>query len=76
MPTTITKETARALPLGAVLHHTVLKNADGTPLRARKTGSVKTWATRPNDFRLPMKHGLKQCFYIDQNNAYLWVLPE
>jgi hypothetical protein len=45
-------------------YHTTLRNADGSALRARCNGTVKTWKTRPYDFRVPVKHGLKKCFYI------------
>jgi len=45
--------------------HEALKNADGSALRCRKTGKCKTWVTRPLDFRLPVKYGLRQSFYIE-----------
>lgn len=48
------------------------KNADGTPQRWRANGKCKTWKTRPNDFRLPIKHGLRDHGYLDQDNAYLF----
>lgn len=53
-------------------HHISAKNADGTPLRARRNGATKTWKTRPNEFRIPAKHGLYDYFYIDQDNAGEW----
>lgn len=53
-------------------HHTTAKNADGTPLRCRANGKCKTWKTRPDEFRLPVKYGLKQCFYITEDNANEW----
>ena len=63
----ITREIAMNLSHGQILHHVKLKNADGTPLRARVNGVCKIWKTRPRDFRLPMKHGLRECFYITQD---------
>ena len=30
----------------------------------RKNGAVKTWVTRPGEWKMPVKHGLKDCFYI------------
>lgn len=71
----VTKAIAQTLPLGTVLHHITIKNADGTPARARVNGRCKTWKTRKYDFRLPMKHGLRNCFYIDVLNAAEWNLP-
>ena len=52
--------------------HIRLKNADGTPVRCRANGACKTWKTRPNEFRLPVKYGLKRCFYITEHNADEW----
>lgn len=51
-----------------------LKNADGSPVRCRANGKVKRWKTRPTEFRLPVKYGLKQCFYITPHNAHEWTL--
>ena len=59
----ITLAEAKNLSYGDILHHVSEKNADGTPMRARVTGKVQTWKTR-DDFRIPVKHGLKECFYI------------
>ena len=65
----------QSLPFpSGTLHHVSLKNADGTPVRARINGKVKTWKTRPGDFKLPVKHGLRDCFYITQANAHEWTL--
>ena len=52
--------------------HVTLKNADGTPLRARAHGKCQTWKTRPEEFKLPVKYGLRDCFYITQDNAEQW----
>jgi hypothetical protein len=38
----------------------------------RANGTVKTWKTRPNDFRIPVKHGLCAYGYIDQDNGHLF----
>ena len=57
---------------GTVFHHVSVKNADGTPARCRVNGRVKLWKTRPGDFRLPVKHGLRDCFYITPANAEEW----
>ncbi len=52
--------------------HATLKNSDGTPLRARRNGKTKTWKTKPGTFQIPAKYGLKECFYITQDNAHEW----
>ena len=71
---------AKKLKSGDRLEHKTLKNADGTALRARVNGAVKTWKTLPNRIKVPMKHGLKNCFYLTDKNDYLnenyqdWVI--
>jgi hypothetical protein len=54
-------------------YHVKLRNADGTAVRCRVNGACKTWKTRPDDFRLPVKYGLKDCFYIEPGNAADWL---
>ena len=72
----ITKEIALTLRHGQILHHKTLKNADKTPMRIRVTGKVKTWKTRPVDFRIPVAHGLYEHGYVerssDRNNSEEW----
>lgn len=55
----ITKEQAMT---HSHFHHVTAKNSDGTPVRCRANGTCKTWKTRPDDFRLPVKYGIKECF--------------
>jgi hypothetical protein len=69
----ITKQEAVALHYGAILHHVTMKNKDGTPMRVRVSGACKTWKTRPEEFRLPVKYGLRESGYIDQRNAFNWL---
>lgn len=52
--------------------HVSAKNADNTPVRARRNGKTQTWKTRPLEFRIPVKYGLKQCFNITPENADEW----
>ncbi len=40
----------------------------------RQNGKLKTWVTRPGEFRLPVAHGLWDHSYVTQNNAYDWHL--
>lgn len=69
----ITRLLAVTLSPGTTLHHTTLRNADGTPLRARVNGKCKVWVTRPDEFSLPVKHGLRDYFYITPLNAHKWT---
>lgn len=52
--------------------HVTLKNKDGTPARCRAMGKCKVWKTRPNDFKLPVKYGMYDSFYITNDNANEW----
>ena len=72
----MTKDQLTDLQLGDILHHKTLRNADGTPLRARVNGKMRTWKRDPGRFQLPMKYGLRHCFYIDQWSSCQWELPE
>lgn len=57
-------------------YHRTLRNADGTAVRCRANGRCKTWKTRPDDFRLPVKYGLRKCFDITPSNAADWLTSD
>lgn len=46
------------------------------PINWRVNGKCKTWKTRPDDFSLPIKHGLRDYGYITQDNCHLFILQE
>lgn len=51
------------------------KGADVRPLEARRNGKTQTWKTRPGLFKIPVKYGLRQHFYIQNfppGNADEW----
>ena len=68
----ITKADAVGSHHGQEFHHITAKNADGTPVRCRSMGTCKTWKTRPNAFRLPVKYGMYDSFYLTEINASEW----
>lgn len=37
--------------------------------RWRRNGQTKVWKTRPDEFRVPVKYGLRDYTYIDHDNA-------
>ena len=49
---------AKKLKYGQTIYHKTLTNSDGTPMRFRVMGSVKTWKRDPNRIRIPLKRGL------------------
>jgi hypothetical protein len=38
----------------------------------RSNGKCKTWKTRPDEFKLPIKHGLYAYGYLTHENAHLF----
>lgn len=53
--------------------HVRLKDSQGKPVRCRAMGKCQIWKTRPDDFKLPVKHGMYDSFYLTPNNAAEWV---
>jgi hypothetical protein len=72
----ITKAIAVASRHGQVFYHTQQRNADGSAKRCRVSGKCKVWVTRPDEFRLPVKHGMWDCFYITEVNAGEWTTSD
>jgi len=68
----VTKEQAVKSTHRQEFHYVSLKDSRNEPVRCRVNGKCKTWKTRPNDFKLPVKHGLYDYFYIDNHNANEW----
>lgn len=42
----------------------------------RQSGQIKTWKTRPGHFHMPVKYGMYESWYVDQDNASDFHLPE
>jgi hypothetical protein len=72
----INKQQAVDAKHGDIFYHRSQRNADGTPLRARVSGVCKTWVKQPEKFKLPMKHGLRACFYITEDDTLDWCTTE
>jgi hypothetical protein len=66
----------RKLAAGGYLHfeHKTIKNKDGSRLRARANGAMKTWKTYPNKFSLPIKQGLHVYAKLTEENMNEWEL--
>ena len=67
----ITKEQALTI---RHFEHVTAKNANGTPLRCRASGKCQVWKRDPLRFKLPVKYGLYQSFYIEPSNAHEWIV--
>lgn len=44
----------------------------GNEVRCRRNGQTKTWKREPSRFQIPVKRGLYEYGYIDNNNAHEW----
>lgn len=42
------------------------------PNKWRANGKCQTWKTRPDEFKLPIKYGLRECGYLTHENAHLF----
>lgn len=49
-------------------------DSDGQPSKAKVSGKVQTWKTRPNDFKVPLKRGLYDTGYLTPSNANNFTL--
>lgn len=65
----VTKEQAMT---ARYFEHIKSKGSDKQPHRCRASGKCQTWKTRPLEFKLPVKFGLYQSFYITHENAHEW----
>lgn len=58
---------------GTEFFSTTFKNKAGEPIRVRRNGKTQTWKTRPAEFKIPVKYGLYEYFYITEKNCEGWV---
>lgn len=72
----ITREQAERLTIGTTIYHATLLNADHTPIRCRVNGKLKTWKTRPKEFRLPLKYSYRFGAELTHMNNDEWCLSE
>ena len=72
----VNRERAPGFDHGHIFHHVTATNHDGSPVRARVSGRPKLWKTRPDEFRIPVKHGMRDHFYITHENGHEWMIDE
>jgi len=68
----VTKAVCQKAHSGQLFYSRTLTNADGSPLRVRVSGQCKTWKTRPDEFRIPVKYGMYENGYLTETNADQW----
>ena len=68
----ISKQEAMSLHYGQVLG--MISYRDNRIIHVRVSGACKTWKTRPNDFRLPVRFGLYENGAIEPGNAWRFFM--
>lgn len=63
-----TLEEILAVKHGDIFHEN--HEPGGKIYRWRVNGKVKTWKTRPGEFRIPVKYGLRSYDYITQDTLH------
>ncbi len=59
---------------GQELYSMNVPDSQGYPATVRVTGQVKRWKRDPERFKVPVKHGLYDSFYIEPDNRDQWTL--
>lgn len=72
----ITLAQAKSLRPGTTLYAIGKYNADGTAMRVKVNGRVKTWKTRPSQVQIPYKRGLYEYGYLDEGDLGWLSLTE
>ena len=72
----ITLKEAKGLRPRQILYHKRFNGRDNRPLRWRVNGLPKLWKTRPDQLRVPLKHGLWSYGYLTQADLKLFSLEE
>lgn len=57
-------------------HHIWARTRQGRYWLVRRNGATKLWKTRPEDFKIPVKAGLKDCFYITHDSCIGLANPQ
>lgn len=72
----LTRSEALKLRHGQIVYTPGYYNADGTTQRWKVKGAVKTWVKSPGRFKVPIKHGMRDYWYIDETNVQGFTLIE
>jgi hypothetical protein len=76
---TVNKEIAINAKHGQMFYHKSLRQGPKNAriaLRVRVTGKCQTWKRSPNDFRLPIKFGLRESWAITHENCHDWFTSD
>jgi hypothetical protein len=71
----LTLERAKRLEYGNYVHATNYFNSNGSCQNWKINGKVKLWKTDPNRIEIPIKRGLREFYYITQDNLHEFHMP-
>jgi hypothetical protein len=54
-------------------YHKIYKNAKGEPYAYKRNGATKAWKTRPDEFSIPVKRGLREFGYVTHENIHCFT---
>lgn len=69
------KESPWGTPSGE-FYHSTSRNNSGRAHRVRVSGKMKTWKTRPDEFRVPWKYGLYDNGEFTHRNVHEWLTDD
>lgn len=69
----LTKDDFISDPIGTIYH---TSRGEGRCMRWKKNGKTQTWKTRPDEFRMPVKHGLYVYDAVTPDNAHMVIHRE
>ncbi len=70
----LTKE--QAVTAGRFHHVSRNQGRNGECLRVRRNGATQTWVTRPTEWRIPIKWGMRDYSQIYDHNAAEWNVAD
>ena len=68
----LTLQKAKTLQYGDILNPVGYFNADGTPMRFRVIGKVKTWKRDSSRVEIPLKRGMYEFTHITEKDLPEW----
>jgi len=63
-----------AMTANTFYHRTKKYTRGDRPIEVRRMGRTKRWVRQPEKFRVPVKYGMYDSFYIDNRNAHEWAV--
>ncbi|NJL54617.1 hypothetical protein HC928_05040 [bacterium] len=73
----LTRDNVELFSVGTWLYSADRTMANGkSPFRVRINGHSYTWKARPHEYKLPVKFGMRACFYLTHDSPERWYTDE